>query len=46
MSQLTKLALCFLAFLSLVTVLHGAANHRWWQDRERGRLTVAHLPVT
>lgn len=41
-----KLVLAFVAFLAGVTLLHGATNHKWWQPRDRARLTVGHLPVT
>jgi len=42
----TRIPLAFAALLCGVTFLHGGLNHDWFEDRERARLTVAHLPVT
>jgi hypothetical protein len=41
-----RILLAFAALLGAVTFLHGSLNHGWFEDRDRARLTVAHLPVT
>ena len=41
-----KIPLACAALLCGITFLHGGLNHGWFEDRERPRLTVAHLPVT
>jgi hypothetical protein len=46
MSQLSRIALAFVAVLGGFTFLHGNLNLRWFDDRPRSELTVAHLPVT
>ncbi len=46
MSQLSRLVLGFVVVLGAVTLYHGKSNLKWFEDRPRAVLTVAHLPVT
>ncbi len=46
MSQSFRLVAAFATFLVGITVLNGSLNQRWFEHRERAKMTVGYLPVT
>ena len=43
---LNFIVLLFVFLLTGITLLHGGINLRWFEERPRSQLTIAHLPVT